>query len=73
MALIRVAYGMSAIKDPATNLASLGQLFAWHDEAHLHARIGNLATFSELRRACAQMYPGNAIGKTVSQIEPRKP
>jgi NADPH2:quinone reductase len=70
MALIGVAYGMSAIKDPAMNRANFDQLFAWYDAGQLRVHIGNVVTFGELRGACAQMYAGTAIGKTVIEIEP---
>jgi NADPH2:quinone reductase len=73
MALIGVAYGMSAIKDPAMNRANFAQLFAWYDAGQLRAHIGNVAAFGELRRSCAQMYAGSALGKTVIEIEPRTP
>jgi NADPH:quinone reductase len=73
MALIGVAYGMSAIKDPTMNRANFDQLFAWYDAGQLRAHIGDVTTFGELRRACAQLYAGSAIGKTVIQIEPRQP
>jgi NADPH:quinone reductase len=72
MALIGVAYGMSAIKDPAMNRANFDQLFAWYDAGKLRIHIGNVADFGELRRACAQMYAGTAIGKTVIEIGPSK-
>jgi NADPH2:quinone reductase len=72
MALIGVAYGMSAIKDPAMNRANFDQLFAWYTAGQLRAHIGSVATFGELRGACAQMYAGTAIGKTVIEIEPSK-
>jgi NADPH2:quinone reductase len=72
MALIGVAYGMSAIKDPTMNRANFSQLFAWYAAGHLRAHIGNVVTFGELRGACAQMYAGTAIGKTVIEIEPSK-
>jgi NADPH:quinone reductase len=73
MALIGVAYGMSAIKDPAMNDANFSQLFAWHDQGHLRVHIGEVADFGELPRACARMYAGSAIGKTVVEIDPRTP
>jgi NADPH:quinone reductase len=72
MALIGVAYGMSAIKDPAMNHANFDQLFAWYDAGRLRVHIGDIAPFGELRQACAQIYAGSAIGKTVIQIEPRQ-
>jgi NADPH2:quinone reductase len=70
MALIGVAYGMSAMKDPAVNRANFSQLFAWYTAGQLRTHIGSVATFGELRRACAQMHAGSAIGKTVIEIEP---
>jgi NADPH2:quinone reductase len=73
MALIGVAYGMSAINDPAMNRANFDQLFAWYDAGKLRAHIGDVAPFGELRRACTQMYAGSTIGKTVIQFEPRQP
>ena len=42
MALIGVAYGMSAIKDPTMNRANFSQLFAWYAAGHLRAHIGNV-------------------------------
>jgi NADPH2:quinone reductase len=69
MALIGVAYGMSAIKDPTMNRANFDQLFAWYEAGQLRTHVGDVTTFGELRRACAQMYAGGAIGKTVIQIE----
>jgi NADPH-dependent curcumin reductase CurA len=68
---IRIAYGMSAIKDPAMNHANFGQLFTWHAEGRLHVHIGDVAGFGELPQACARMYAGSAIGKTVVEIDPR--
>jgi NADPH2:quinone reductase len=54
------------------NRANFSQLFAWYAAGHLRAHIGNVVTFGELRGACAQMYAGTAIGKTVIEIEPSK-
>jgi NADPH:quinone reductase len=73
MALIGVAFGMSALKDPAMNRANFDQLFAWYNAGELRVHIGDVVPFGELRRACAQMYAGSAIGKTVIHIEPRQP
>jgi len=70
MALIGVAFGMSALKDPAMNRANFGQLFAWYDAGQLRVHLGDVAPFDELRHACAQMYAGSAIGKTVIEIDP---
>ena len=72
MALIGVAYGMSAIKDPAMNRANFDQLFAWYDVGQLRVHLGHVVTFGELQGACAQIHAGTAIGKTVIEIEPSK-
>ena len=69
MALIGVAWGMSAIKDPATNYTNFSRLFAWYSDGHLRTHVGRVAAFSELALACAQMYAGDAIGKTVIAIK----
>jgi NADPH:quinone reductase-like Zn-dependent oxidoreductase len=55
------------------NRANFDQLFAWYDAGRLRVHIGNIAPFGELQHACAQIYAGSAIGKTVIQIEARQP
>jgi NADPH2:quinone reductase len=69
MALIGVAWGMSAIKDPAMNSTNFSRLFAWYSDGHLRTHVGRVAAFGELALACAQMYAGDAIGKTVIAIK----
>jgi NADPH2:quinone reductase len=64
---------MSAIKDPAMNHANFQQLFDWYDEGLLRIQVSDIADFGDLRRACAQLYAGQAIGKTVIEREPRLP
>jgi NADPH2:quinone reductase len=73
MALVGVAFGMSAIKDPAMNRANFQQLFDWYDEGLLRTQVGDIADFGDLSRACAQLYSGQAIGKTVIERGPRLP
>jgi NADPH2:quinone reductase len=73
MALVGVAFGMSAIKDPAMNHANFQQLFDWYDEVPLRTQVGDIADFGDLPRACAQLYAGQAIGKTVIERKPRLP
>ena len=68
MSLVGVAYGMSAIKDPATNDANFRQLFRWYGEGRLRPHLGQVTTFDRLPDACADLYAGRAIGKTVIEI-----
>jgi NADPH2:quinone reductase len=73
MALVGVAFGMSVIKDPALNHANFQQLFDWYDEGLVRTEVGDIADFGDLPRACAQLYAGQAIGKTVIERKPRLP
>jgi NADPH2:quinone reductase len=73
MALIGVAFGMSAIKDPAMNRTNFRQLFDWYNSGHLRTHIGDLCAFTDLPQACAELYAGTAIGKTVIKIDQRQP
>jgi NADPH2:quinone reductase len=70
MSLVGVAFGMSAIKDPATNEANFQQLFTWYRQGELRPHLGRVATFDQVPRACAELYDGRAIGKTVIEIPP---
>lgn len=69
MALIGVAWGMSAIKNPATNHDNFRQLFDWYTAGRLRPHLGTVADFDELPRACAELFAGNAIGKTIIELE----
>lgn len=69
MAIVGVAYGMSALKDPAMNDANFSQLFEWYSNGKLPAHIGTIVGFAELKHACAQLFAGSALGKTVVEIE----
>jgi NADPH2:quinone reductase len=68
MSLVGVAFGMSAIKDPAMNEANFRQLFDWFDHGLLRPHVGDVVAFDELPRACAELYAGRAIGKTVIEL-----
>lgn len=66
--LVGVAYGMSAIKDPAMNSENLRQLFAWYTEGVLRPQVGTTTSFDQLPAACADLYAGRAVGKTVIEL-----
>lgn len=68
MSLVGVAYGMSAIKNPAMNAANFAQLLQWYLEGRLHPHIGKHYPFDELPVACREMHAGRTLGKTVVDI-----
>jgi NADPH:quinone reductase len=73
MSLVGVAFGMSAVKDPAMNQANFRQLFSWFEEGTLQPHIGDVLAFNDLPRACAELHAGRAIGKTVIECQPASP
>jgi NADPH2:quinone reductase len=73
MSLVGVAYGMSALRDPAMNDANIQQLFAWYAEGRLRPHLGEVSSFDELPDACRRLYAGRALGKTVLTIPVEAP
>jgi NADPH:quinone reductase len=69
MSLVGVAFGMSAIKDPVMNTANFRQLFDWFAAGDLRPHVGDMVAFDELPRACADLYAGRAVGKTVIEMK----
>lgn len=65
MSVIGVAYGMSAIKDPAMNNANVAQLLDWYLQGLLKPNIGRRCTLEELPDAIRMMHASKTIGKTV--------
>ena len=65
ISVIGVAYGMSAIQDPATNNDNFAQLFDWYAQGLLKPFIGSRRPFVEAADAIADMYARRIIGKTV--------
>ncbi len=64
MSVVGVAYGMSAIKEPAMNQANFQQLFEWYQQGKLKPHIGKRYNLSQLPEALAEMHAGNTVGKT---------
>ncbi|BBX63304.1 NADPH:quinone oxidoreductase [Mycobacterium saskatchewanense] len=73
MAMVGVAYGMSALKDPAMNESNFNQLFDWYSRGKLPAHLGTVVGFGELKHACEELFAGSALGKTVIEIETSQP
>lgn len=69
ISMIGVAFGMSALKDPTTAGDNFADLFRWYGEGSLRTAPGVSLPFAALPQACADLYAGNAIGKTVIEID----
>lgn len=65
ISLIGVAYGMSAIKDPEMNAENFKQLFSWYQQGLIKPSIGKQYSKNDIQAALAELYAGQAIGKTV--------
>ena len=65
IAMIGVAYGMSAIKDPAMNNENFAQLFSWYQQGKVKPMVGKCYSVEQFPDAMAELYAGQAIGKTV--------
>lgn len=65
IAVVGVAYGMSAIHDPAMNAANFRQLFNWYEQGLLRPDIGNRYACAALPDALREMHAGKVLGKSV--------
>lgn len=65
ISLVGVAYGMSAIADPATNQANFKQLFDWYQQGLVKPAIGRVYATGETPLALAELYAGKALGKSI--------
>ena len=70
ISMIGVAFGMSALKDPPMNRANFATLFGWYRQGRLPVTPASIIGFDEIPDACAQMYGGGGVGKTVVRIQP---
>ncbi len=68
LSIVGVAYGVSAINDPAMNAGNFEQLFAWYEQGLLRPHIGRTFPCEGLPDALRDMHAGNALGKTVVQF-----
>ncbi|MDX1733615.1 MAG: NADPH:quinone oxidoreductase family protein [Halioglobus sp.] len=65
IAVVGVAYGMSAIHDPAMNAENFERLFDWYEQGLLKPHVGRQYQCRELPDALREMSAGNTLGKTV--------
>jgi NADPH2:quinone reductase len=63
-----VAYGASAIVDPATNDAAFAQLFAWYEEGRVRPHVGHRFPLAQGAAAVATLHDRAALGKVVIEI-----
>jgi NADPH2:quinone reductase len=65
ISLVGVAYGMSAIMDPAANAADFRQLFDWYEQGLVHPAIGHRFPLDRVEEAMEVVYDRRALGKVV--------
>jgi NADPH2:quinone reductase len=65
ISVVGVAYGMSAIYDPAMNQKNFKQLFDWYDQGLLKPLIGQSYAFTDIQSALDDLKAGRALGKLV--------
>ena len=68
IAVIGVAYGMSAINDPAMNAENFSQLFDWFERGLLKPAVGKTYPCEQLPDALREMGAGQTLGKTVVEF-----
>jgi NADPH2:quinone reductase len=68
ISLVGVAYGASAIVDPATNDAAFAQLFAWYEEGRVRPHVGHRFPLAQGAAAVATLHDRAALGKVVIEI-----
>lgn len=68
MSVVGVAYGMSAIRDPAMNEDNFRELFDWYSAGRLKPHIGRRWELNELPEALREMHAGHTLGKSVVQL-----
>jgi NADPH2:quinone reductase len=68
ISIVGVAYGASAIVDPASNRADFDQLFAWYDDGLIHPHIGHRFTLDSAADAIRVVTQRRALGKVVVEM-----
>jgi NADPH2:quinone reductase len=68
ISIVGVAYGASAIVDPASNRADFDQLFAWYDDGLIHPHIGHRFTLDSAADAIRVVTQRRALGKVVVEL-----
>lgn len=68
ISVIGIAYGASAIVDPASNRALFAQLFAWYEEGRLTPHIGARFPLARAADAVRLVHDRAALGKVVIDV-----
>jgi NADPH2:quinone reductase len=69
ISIVGVAYGMSAIADPAANLEDFRQLFDWYGQGLLNPAIGHRFALAQTAEAMRVVFERRALGKVVIEME----
>lgn len=68
VSVVGVAYGMSAIADPAANVEDIEQLFAWYRQGRVTPAIGHRFPLAEAAEAMQVVFERRALGKVVIEM-----
>jgi NADPH2:quinone reductase len=68
ISIIGVAYGMSAVLDPAANREDFAQLFQWYREGSVRPHIGHRFTLEQTADAMRVLQERKALGKVVVEM-----
>ena len=68
ISIVGVAYGMSAIADPAANAADFEQLFAWYRQGRVKPAIGHRFPLPDAAEAMRVVFEREAVGKVVIEM-----
>jgi NADPH2:quinone reductase len=68
ISIVGVAYGMSAVADPAANREDFQQLFAWYREGRVTPAIGHRFPLTEAAEAMRVVHGRKTLGKVVIEM-----
>jgi NADPH2:quinone reductase len=68
ISIVGVAYGMSAIADPAANAEDFEQLFAWYGDGLVKPAIGHRFALADAADAMRVVFERRALGKVVVEM-----
>ena len=68
ISVVGVAYGMSAIIDPAANAEDFAQLFAWYRQGLVTPAIGHRFTLEQAADAMRVVHERKVLGKVVIEV-----
>ncbi|MBL7500213.1 NADPH:quinone oxidoreductase family protein [Frankia sp. CNm7] len=68
ISVVGVAYGLSALRDPAANAEDFEQLFSWYRKGLIRPVIGHRFPLAETIKALRVVYERRAFGKVVVEM-----